>query len=179
MNKFKKAELTQKLLNIKKKGEYIKLPPISMKERKDTLARMKVLRETKMYAMSGQKSHGTTRSTVCREDQARFRRKFKKDGNISLRQFVRSYQEELGYACYEKVFYPLKEKGVINLLWNQGFLDITESHLKFSENQPQKNLIRRRYYIKYDKRFEFIDFLNEYVIAPFRTHNHKKTNRKY
>lgn len=148
--------------------EYKDFAPLDAVEIKKIEDRLKANREEMMTSLAGKPSTKKHNSSISKAKADANKRNFKKNGDTALKKFICSYQKELNYASYEKIFYIITEEDIIRLFAIKGFWKVTESIVK--ENYWEKET-RKRYYVQYDSHQEFIKYLNEIVIPPFKKDN--------
>lgn len=169
--------MEKKLVNghiIRPRADYIQVAPMNITQKKIIKKQLNDIRERKMNAEKGQKSKQVTNSTITEKSRKQYIKTFKRQKTMALRKFVKTYQEQLDYACYEKIFYALKNVDkAFELMCNMRFIEITEHKVKPNPNKPNQAKTRRRYYVRYDKHEEFIKYLLDNVVAPFRPYNRK------
>lgn len=162
---------------IRPRAEYIQIAPINIIQKEKIKKELIKNRERMMNSDSGMKSKQVTNSTISEKQKAEYLKKFKTQKTMALRKFVRAHQDKLDYACYEKIFYALRNVDrAFDLMCAMGFIEITEHKVKEDINNPNKAKTRRRYYVRYDRHEEFIKYLMDNVIAPFRPY-YRKTKK--
>lgn len=156
------------------RSEFIEFAPLGFKEMNAIQNRLVIKKKQKESVVQGAPTKIKTNSKLDDEKVQRIKKNMEKNGDCSLRKFVFAHQKELNFCSYEKVFYSIKEQEVVELLWNKGFINLTESVI--FENLVE-TIVRRRYYVNFKMKDKFIEYLNEFVLADFKK-NRKELKRK-
>lgn len=168
------------------RNDYVYFPPMSADEMKlveDQLLKIKLDMESKKVGKPSQINTKSSQESKIKIEK--IKKNFKKNNDTALRKFCYAYQEELNHACYEKIFYRFFDKRIIeshhkyagqnkilNLLHQKFNLKVTENIL-IDDGWNYKS--RKRYYVDYDYRHEFIQYLNDFIVPKFKTYDNDKS----